>query len=81
MGFLGEKGMVAMAAYYSLLAEEHIRTAARNSAQSILNYLVTDRYCIGLASREEAVRVLVRIDRWKPYLRKFERLKAEGRLG
>ena len=70
-----------MAAYYSLLAEEPIRTAARNSAQSILNYLVTDRYRIGLASREKAVQVLVRMDRWKPYLRKFERLKANGRLG
>lgn len=81
IGLLGENGMVAMAAHYSLLAEQPIRTAARYSAQSILNYLVTDRYRVGLASREEAVQVLVRMERWKPYLRKFERLKAEGRLG
>lgn len=80
MSSLGENAIITMAAYYSLLAEEPIRTSVRNSAQSILNYLVTDRYRISLASREEAVQILVRMDRWKPYLRKFERLKADGRL-
>jgi hypothetical protein len=77
---LGEDGMVSMAAFYSLLAENPIRTAARNSPQSILNYLATDRYRIGLATTDEAVRVLARTNRWKPYLRRFERLKAVGRL-
>jgi hypothetical protein len=78
--FLGENGMISMAAHHSLLAENRIRTAARNSPQAILNYLTTDRYRIGLASTDEAVRVLSRIGRWKPYLRRFERLKAEGKL-
>jgi len=77
---LGEQGMVFMAAHHSLLSERPILTAARNTAQAVLNYLATDRYRIGFASRDEAVQVLSRIDRWKPYLRKFERLKQEGRF-
>lgn len=34
--------MVAMAAHYSLLAENPIRTAARSGPQAILNYLTTE---------------------------------------
>ena len=78
--FLGEQGMIFMAAYHSLLSEKPILTAARNTAQAVLNYIATDRYRIGIATRDEAVQVLSKIGRWKPYLRKFERLKQAGRF-
>jgi hypothetical protein len=80
LSLLGEDGMMCMAAHHSLLSEKPILTAARDTAQAVLNYIVTDRYRVGLANRDEAVQVLSRMGRWKPYLRKFERLKAEGRF-
>jgi hypothetical protein len=75
--YLGEDGIVYMAAYHSLLSERPIITEARNTAPAVLNYLITSRYRVRLNNRDEAVQVLSRMGRWKPYLRKFERLRAK----
>lgn len=72
--FLGTQGIVHMAAYHSLLSKKPIATNARKSAQAMLNTLLTGRYRVRLAQRNEAVRVLAEIGKWKPYLRKFERI-------
>jgi len=80
LNYLSENGVVYMAAYHSLLSERPVLTAARNTPQAVLNYFLTDRNRVQLESRDEAVRILSRMGRWKPYLRKFERLKARGQL-
>ncbi|WP_263408837.1 hypothetical protein [Terriglobus tenax] len=74
LNYLGDEGVVYMAAHHSLLSKRPIATNARKSAQALLNTILTGRYRVKLAERTEAVHLLSEIDKWKPYLRKFERL-------
>ncbi|MGH9566980.1 MAG: hypothetical protein ACRD4I_13410, partial [Candidatus Angelobacter sp.] len=71
---LGNEGIVYMAAYHSLLSKRPIATNARKSAQAMLNTILTGRYRVKLAQRDEAVHVLSEIGKWRPYLRRFERV-------
>ncbi|MGC2741578.1 MAG: hypothetical protein WA672_00215 [Candidatus Angelobacter sp.] len=71
---LGREGIVYMAAHHSLLSKRPIATNARNSAQAMLNTILTGRYRVKLAQRYEAVHVLSEIGKWKAYLQKFERV-------
>jgi hypothetical protein len=79
--YLGEEGVVYMAAYHSLLCERPIITSARNTPQAVLNYIATNRYRVRLGNRDEAVRILSQMGEWGSYLRRFERLRTQGRLG
>jgi hypothetical protein len=72
--YLGVEGLAYMAAYHSLLSSTPVVTNARSSAQAVLNFILTNRYRAKLAYREEAVQILGRLGKWKPYLRKFERM-------
>jgi len=74
LDYLGEEGVVYMAAYHSLLSKRPIATNARRSGQAMLNTILTGRYRVKLAERTEAVHVLSQFGKWRPYLRKFERL-------
>lgn len=74
LNYLGDDGVVCMAAHHSLLSDEPITMDARKSARAILNYLLTSRYRVKLQNRDEAVQVLSRMGKWKPYLRRYERL-------
>lgn len=76
LGYVGNRGIVYMAAYHSLLSKRPIDTNARKSAQAMLNTILTGRYRVQLAQRNEAVQVLSEIGKWKPYLRKFERVHS-----
>jgi len=78
LNYLGVEGIAYMAAHHSLLSDTPIATNAKNSAQAILNWILTNRYHVRLDYREEAVQALGRLAKWRPYLRKFERLYGKG---
>jgi hypothetical protein len=76
---LGVEGVVYMAAHHSLLADHRVNMNARGSAQAVLNAILSNRYRVRLDHRDEGIQVLGKLDKWKLYLRKFERLFAVSR--
>lgn len=76
--YLGMEGVAYMAAYHSLFSDSPMLTNARNSAQALLNTILTNRYRVKLEYREEAVQALGRLGKWKPYLRKFEKWERKA---
>lgn len=77
LNYLGDEGIVYMAAYHSLLSKRPVTTNAGKSAQAMLNTILTGRYRVKLAETTEAVQALSGVSKWKPYLRKFERLHSK----
>jgi len=72
--FLGKPGIVYMAAYHTLLADERIPTKAKNSAESLVNYALVGRYRIEDLNSTETVPILKKLNRWSQCLRRFEEL-------
>jgi hypothetical protein len=72
--FLGESGIVYMAAHHTLLADERIPTAAKNSADRIVNYALAGRYRVVDLDPLESVKLLKQLDCWRKCLRRYEKL-------
>jgi hypothetical protein len=70
---LGSEGLVYMAAYHALLSEDRIQSHGRKFPESLINFVLTNRYRIDLDKRE-VIGVLKSIGKWNEYRRTFERL-------
>lgn len=70
---LGIEGLVYMAAYHALLSEDRIQTHGRKFPESLINYVLTDRYRVDIDKRE-VIGVLKSIGKWDEYRHAFERL-------
>jgi hypothetical protein len=67
-----------MAALHSLLSDRPLKTEARNSPESLLNFLLAGRYQVTMNSQTEALQVLKALDKWKDYKRRFEKRAKEN---
>jgi len=69
---LGTEGLVYMAAYHALLSEDRIPTHGRKFPESLINYVLTNRYRVDVGKRE-VIGVLKSIGKWNEYRRTFDR--------
>jgi hypothetical protein len=75
---IGHRGMVYMAAYHSLLAEERIPTGARRSTEVVVRHVLVDRYRAKDVSLAEVIATLRDIDKWRVCLKGFQRLVSSA---
>lgn len=66
MSELGDRGMIFLAAYHTLLAmEPRVATEARNSPESVVCHALARRYRIPNTDAEEVIQHLKAVSRWK----------------
>jgi hypothetical protein len=70
--FLGVDGIVYMAAYHSLLADEVIPTNAKKSADRVINFVLDKRYRIQKPEAAEIIAILKRLGKWQRCRLKFQ---------
>ncbi|MEI7283530.1 hypothetical protein [Pectobacterium carotovorum] len=70
--FLGQDGVVNMAAHHGFLKEQPVITDAYKSAEAIFNFILTDRYRVILDNNREASVKAKNIGVWRRCLAQFE---------
>jgi hypothetical protein len=73
-GFLGVEGIVYMAAYHALLADDRIRTIARRSPEQVINHILAERCHVPIPDKYEVISILKKLDIWKQCRSKYNKL-------
>lgn len=74
LSFLGEDGVLNMAAQHGFLREKPVETEAYRTPEAIFNFILTDRYRVALNDDREAISRARSLGIWKPCLKQFEAL-------
>jgi hypothetical protein len=80
VSFLGEDGIVYMAAYHSLFSDERILTGARHSADRIVNSVLDNRYRVTKLAKDESISILKRLGLWEKCRNRHRRLYSTTNL-
>ena len=76
--FLGLEGLVYMAAYHALLADDRVPTNARNSVERIINHMLTERCLVGVSDKYEVIQILKKLGIWEQCQASYKRLQESG---
>jgi len=79
LSFLGEDGVLNMAAQHGFLREKPVETDAYRTPEAIFNFILTDRYRVILKDDREAISRASDLGIWKPCLNQFETLDRKVR--
>jgi len=72
--YLGVDGIVYMAAYHGLLADDRIKTSARRSPEQIINLMLTQRCRVAVPDKYEVIGILKRLNTWNRCRSKYNKL-------
>ncbi|TVO80652.1 hypothetical protein [Shewanella algae] len=72
LSYLGEDGVLNMAAQHGFLRERPVETEAYRTPEAIFNFILTDRYRVILKNDTEAISRASNLGIWKQCLRQFE---------
>lgn len=79
LDFLGEDGVLNMAAQHGFLRVKPVETDAYRTPEAIFNFILTDRYRVMLKDDREAINRASSLGIWKPCLNQFEALDRKVR--
>lgn len=71
---LGERGVVYMAAYHTLLGDDRIPRRNEKSAVRLIDYALGGRYRVSEFTAEQTISLLKEMGRWKQCLSRFQSL-------
>jgi hypothetical protein len=74
VGFLGVDGMVYMAAYHGLLANDRSQINARRSPEQIVNLMLTERCHVQVSHKYEVIQFLKKLDLWRQCRARYNKL-------
>jgi hypothetical protein len=77
VGYLGDKGMVLMAAHHALLVDDPIVRAHRRDGEAVVNDFLCSRYRVRMDGDHEAQKILRGLGRWQATKDNFKRLYGQ----
>lgn len=78
--YLGADGIVYMAAYHGLLADDRIKTNARRSPEQIINLILTERCRASVPDKYEVIGILKKLNAWNRCRTKYNKLFPNAKL-
>jgi len=72
--FLGVEGIVYMAAYHALLADNRVQTIARRSPEQVINHVLAQRCRVPIPDKYEVISILKKLEIWSQCRTKYNKL-------
>jgi hypothetical protein len=72
LGFLGQEGVVNMAANHAFFKDKAIKTSAYRSPEAVLNSIIFTRYRVKLEDDQEVIKIAKKLRIWKNIRSEFE---------